>query len=791
MRILELSDAEGAAAYCGKLFRRAGHEVIKAESPARPDLEVSLDLYLNGGKQRVAADLGVAGDRARLDELARSCDVLVTDRSVRDIERLRLLDVGGADGPRVRLAITPFGLTGPYAHAPATEASLLALGGYSYIIGDPEKAPLTFVGRYPSYQGGTMGYVAAMAAVRSISPSTSPVEIDVSLMECLAALHQTTYMTWLATGEARKRAGNRMDLAPNSMLPTRDGWVGVSFQQQFWFAFANMIGRPELAEDHPLATNAGRMQRYDELVGIVDEVFRHRDAKDIFDEAQEKWRVPIGKLLGVLEALDDTHLAARDFWRRIDGATPEHEQLRVPGAPFVLVGDPPPPELAPHSPGADTEQVLGRTAPSVERTTEAQTATAATRPLEGIRVLDLTRVWSGPVTGRILGDLGADVIKIESPSNRGPRRVPLGMRGYVATPETATMPWNTQMLFNQLQRNRRGVCVDLKTAEGKELFLQLVRESDVVLENFSARAMTRLGLGYDELRAANDRIIYAPMPAFGRTGPYRDYIGLGTSVEPLAAIPTLLGYPEGHAHGTAIAISDPMAGTTAAAAILTALERRDETGTGSEIDLSQQEISIGFIGEYFIGAQLAGHDQERVGNGHPDYAPHDTYPCQGADQWIAIAARDDEEWDTLNAVASMGWDSDERFSSRARRLTHRGELDQLIAAWTATRDKHQLTQALMAAGVPAGGASTGSDLVSDPQLTARGFFADLSHPVTGAQRFDGSPVSFNGERGYEHWQPTPMLGEHNHDVLESVLGLGSDDVDRLTAAGVLATEPPE
>ena len=331
----------------------------------------------------------------------------------------------------------------------------------------------------------------------------------------------------------------------------------------------------------------------------------------------------------------------------------------------------------------------------------------------------------------------------------------------------------------------------MRKPEARAIVTKFVERVDVVVSNMRPGAMAKLGFAYEDLRTANDQIIYAPMPAFGRTGPYRDYIGLGTSMEPLAAIPTLLGYPDDHAHGTAIAISDPMAGTTAAAAVLTALERRDETGTGSEIDLSQQEVSIGFIGEYFIAAQLAGHDQGRVGNGHPDYAPHDTYPCRGDDQWIAIAARNDEEWDALNAVASMGWHSDERFSSRALRLSHRLELDELIAAWTSQQDKLELTQVLMVAGVPAGGASTGWDLVSDPQLTARGFFADLSHPVTGPQRFDGSPVSFNGKRGYEHWQPTPMLGEHNHDVLESVLSLGSDDVDRLTAAGVLATEPPE
>jgi crotonobetainyl-CoA:carnitine CoA-transferase CaiB-like acyl-CoA transferase len=788
MRILEVSDSEGAAAFSGKLSRRWGHEVIKVESPARPGPEVPADLYLNGGKRRVALDLDTAGDRDRLDALARSCDVLVTDRSVQDIERLDLLNLGGGDGPRVRLSITPFGLTGPYAHAPATEASLLALGGYSYIIGDPEKAPLTFVGRYASFQGGTLGYVAALATARSLAPGAPSVQIDISLMECLAALHQSTYSKALATGQARERAGNRMDGAPNSLLPTRDGWVGVSFQQQFWFSFATMIGRPDLAEGHPLATNAGRMQHYDELIEIVDEVFRERDTHEIFDEAQGTWRIPIGKLLGVLEALDDPHLNARDFWRPIEGAAPEHGTLCVPGSPFRFGGESLPIELAPHPMGADTEQVLSEPAPGPVATPGARARTAATRPLDGIRVLDLTRVWSGPTTGRILGDLGADVIKIEASTDRGPRNVP---RGYPVSPETASMPWNGQKLFNQLQRNRRSLCVNLKTAEGKDLFLQLVRESDVVLENFSARAMSRLGLGYEALRAANERIIYAPMPAFGRTGPYRDYVGLGTSVEPLATIPTLLGYPGDHAHATAIAIPDPMAGTMAAAAILTALARRDETGLGSELDFSQQEVSIGFIGEYFIEAQLTGHDQERIGNQDPRYAPHDTYRCRGDDAWIAIAARSDEEWDALNRVASRGWEADERFTSLPRRLSHRRELDELIAAWTLTQDKHELMRALMNAGVPAGGALTGPELMSDPQLTARGFFADLAHPVTGSHRFDGAPFCFDGERGYDDWRPAPMLGEHNHEVLGSVLGLPGDEVDWLTALGVLATQAPE
>ncbi len=788
MRVLEISDLEGAAAYCGKLFARWGHEVVRAESPDRPEPEAAPDIYLNGGKSRIACNLGDPADLDRLRELALGFDILITDRTVREIEAFGLLELGGDVGPRVRLALTPFGLTGPYAHAPATEASLLALGGYSQLIGDPDGAPLTFVGRYASYQAGTFGYVAALAAART---ATEPVTLDVSAMESLATLHQSTYSRWVETGHTRGRSGNRMDGAANSLLRVRNGWLGVSFQQQFWFSFATMIGRLDIAEGHRLSTPGGRLKRYEELVQVVEEAFRDRDMQEVFDEAQGNWRLPIGKLLGVLEALDDPHLNARGFWRPLEGAPAGREALRVPGSPFQIIGEPPPVERNPLPVGTDRIEDLVRSNPPRPAPPQSASWRDSTRPLEGIRVLDLSRVWAGPVTGRILGDLGADVIKIEAPTNRGPREVASGTRGYLITPETERMPWNAQTVFNQLQRNRRGVCLDLKTEDGKALFLDLVRESDVVLENFSARAMTRLGLGYDVMREANPRIIYIPMPAFGRTGPYRDYVGLGTSVEPLAAIPSILGYVGGHAQTAAIAIPDPMAGTTAAAAVLTALEQRDRTGEGCEFDFSQQEGGIGFIGEYFIDAQLTGRDPERVGNEHPRFAPHNTYPCRGEDEWIAIAVRDEREWAALASVAGDGWERDSRFATEESRRDHRGALDGLIAEWTRMHDKRELTIVLMEAGVPAGAVLKGPDLVADPHLTARGYFAPLKHPVTGPQLFDGAPFVVDGTRGYDWWVPTPTLGEHNREVLRDVLGLSDAALDALEASGVLATEPPE
>jgi len=790
MRILEISDQEGAAAYCGKLFRRWGHEVVRVESPDRTPPEVAADIYLNGGKRRVACDLGAPSDLDRLRSLAPSFDILVTDRSVEEIERHALLGLGDDDGPRVRLALMPFGLTGPYAHHPATEASLLALSGHSQLMGDPDRAPLTFVGRYASYQAGSLGYTAALAAARVTGADSEPVTIDVSALESLAALHQSTYSQWREAGVVRMRSGNRMAGAVNSLLPVRDGWVGVSFQQQFWFSFATMIGRLDLAEGHRLSTPAGRLKHYEELVEVVEEAFRDREMQELFDEAQGHWRIPIGKLLGVLEALDDAHLTAREFWRPLEGATPEQQSLRVPGSPFRVIGEPPPAEYTPAPVGSERLEDLAPVTP-VAKATRVQAFADPTRPLSGVRVLDLTRVWSGPVGGRILADLGADMIKIEAPTNRGPRSVPQGTRGYLITDETAHMPWNTQTVFNQLQRNRRSVCLDLKQPEGKALFLDLVRESDIVIENFSARAMSRLGLGYDVMREANERIIYLPMPAFGRVGPYRDYVGLGTSVEPLAAIPSILGYEGGDARTAAIAIPDPMAGTTAAAAALTALERRDRTGEGCEFDFSQQEGSIGFIGEFFVQAQLEGVDPPRVGNGHASIAPYNTYPCRGDDEWIALAARNDDEWRALASAVAQGWERDGRFADAEGRYEHRDALDALISEWTAGCDKHELMSLLASAGVPAGAVLKAPELLADPQLTARGFFADLEHPVTGPQHFDGAPFVFNGARGYDWWQPTAMLGEHNREVLRDVLSLPDAELEALEAAGVLRTEPPE
>ena len=243
-------------------------------------------------------------------------------------------------------------------------------------------------------------------------------------------------------------------------------------------------------------------------------------------------------------------------------------------------------------------------------------------------------------------------------------------------------------------------------------------------------------------------------------------------------------------NGTGTATPDAIAGLAAASAVLTALERRERTGTGARIDGSHHEAGIALLGEYFIEYQLSGKTPEYVANGHARHAPHGIYRCAGDDDWIALAARDEDEWAGLCRVAGRGWDADPRFATGSSRLEHRRELDEVIGAWTRERSKFGLMDELMQVGVPAGAVLTCPEYLGNEHLGERGYFARLSHPDTGTQQYDGSPFVFNGERGYDEWLPSPRLGEHNDSTLSEVLAKSSTEIAELKASGVIVDRPP-
>jgi crotonobetainyl-CoA:carnitine CoA-transferase CaiB-like acyl-CoA transferase len=781
LRVLELSAKEEAAAFCGKLFRRAGHEVIRVE-PTGHQPPLHLDVYLNGGKKRRQLDLGSPEGRDALRSLASQADIVLTDYSPRELETFGLPDAAPAP---VRVMITPFGRSGPYRDYEATSSTLLALGGYTWLMGDIGRAPLTMPGNYAYYQAGTFAYTSALAAAMALDRH-GPVDIDVSVLECLASLHQFTDTMWTFGEVVRSRHGNRWEnLSPTTLYRCVDGWYGVNILANFWASFALMIGRPEDATEGPLSTNAGRMERYDEIDEIITKALFDMPRKQIFKEGQEVWRVPVGYAATLEDLLfDDPHLKARSYWRPVEVELPGgRRQLQTPGAPYRFVGEDPEPELPPEAPSSATFDA------GASRFTRERPGVWPGRPLDGIRILDLTRIWSGPLVTRILGDLGAEVIKIEAQDSRGGRNAPRGSvaAGGAAPPERH---WNRQPLFNKLNRNKKSIAVDLKHPRGRELFLRLVEKCDVVIENFSARAMPGLGLSYEDM-ARNERIIYLAMPAYGQFGPYRDYVGLGPSIEPVTGLTALMGYSDDEPRVTSKAITDPIAGVATAAAVVEAIARRERTGRGGLVDLSQHETGVGMVGEYLIERQLTGREPARIGNAHRDYCPHGIYRCAGDDSWISIAARDDAEWRALCAVLGLdALTSDARFATIEARRENRAALDAAIEAATSSRDKRDLEAALQARGVPAGSVLSAPEYLADPHLNARGYFVELAHPEAGTSTWDGTPVMFNGSRGYEVWLPAPCLGEHASELLTSLLGLTESDIQDLFDSHVLADTPP-
>jgi crotonobetainyl-CoA:carnitine CoA-transferase CaiB-like acyl-CoA transferase len=404
-------------------------------------------------------------------------------------------------------------------------------------------------------------------------------------------------------------------------------------------------------------------------------------------------------------------------------------------------------------------------------------------PLRGVRVLDLTHVWAGPLAVRILADLGADVTRVEGPASRGPRvwnETPIG--GWVGG-DPRDEPWNRNAAFVKLGRNRSSLCLDLKDPAGRRTFLELVAVADVVIENFSARAMPALGLDYQTLKTANPRLIYVAMPGYGSCGPDRDRVAFGPTIEPVSGLTSVMGYGPDEPRTTAMALVDPVAALTAASAVVTALRQRGSDG--AYVDLSLHEAGVTYNGPWLVERQLGG-DPRPVGNRHPQMAPHGIYRCAGDDAWIAVACRDDAQWRALCAL--LGSPSGGPFEPGAgltQRRTHHDAIDAAISRWTACRSPAAAVAALQAAGVAAGAVSAAPDLLEDPQARDRGFFVPLEEGMP----VPGTPIRMAGTSTAD-WSPCPRLGADNEAVLKRWLGYSSHQVRELERTGVLADRPP-
>ncbi|MGE3855728.1 MAG: CaiB/BaiF CoA transferase family protein [Dehalococcoidia bacterium] len=407
------------------------------------------------------------------------------------------------------------------------------------------------------------------------------------------------------------------------------------------------------------------------------------------------------------------------------------------------------------------------------------------KALQGIRVLEMTIAVAGPVCCHILGDMGAEVIKVEEPMSRArtPMHLPKPIEG------APDHPYNRVVNFNELNRSKKLLSLNVAKPEGREIYLKLAAQCDVMVENFAPRVVGNLGIDYESVKKVNPGIIYVSMPAFGKTGPYKDRGSYGPGIDAMSGISHLTGYPEGAPGKPANFFCDQNAGLHAAFAILTALRHKRRTGEGQYIEMSMLEGELQAVAPAIMDVTLNGRDGMRVGNKHHWYAPHGVYPCAGEDRWAAIAVTSDEQWQALCGVMGRAdLAADAQYREQAGRYARQEVLDEAIAAWTKGLAPYEVQERLQAVGVPAGAVLQVDELFTDPQLKHRGSFAWADHPEIGP--FPHTRTAWLSQQGNHGVSPAgPTFGSGNDRVLRELLKLSDAEVDALVEAQVTSYAP--
>ena len=847
IRVLDLSEGIAGPA-AAKLLADFGAEVIKIEPPAGdcartlgpfpgdiPDIEQSaLFLNYNRNKLGVTLDVFTPAGRVLLDRLVADADILISSYSPRQFEELHLdYDTLSKVNPAIVVtAVTPWGLTGPYRDYRATEVVLDAFGHSMAAFGVRDREPLALGGGLRQHYAGRFAALAALAAYESARRSGTGQLVDVSMIE-------------VQLGSADRRSIQLVRYQYNQRLFPRqetgvgtgnlrggfhlcaDGWVNAGLRPQDFAKLAPILGHPEWVDDArftPIQTKWADPDVQHELsaafLGWAMGLTRQQ-----IDQIARANGFPIYPVNRFSDVLNDPHLDDREFW--VEETHPVAGTNTYPGPPFRLERGGyeqrrPAPLLGQHNVeifcdrlGLTTQELDALTASGIVSSSVAARSLGASAkpvdspppraprvtpsrsrlPLEGVRVLDMTAVWAGPSATMLLGDLGAEVIRVESL-----QFFPVITRGGVVRPQSnaemeaytnpffnsyvdfdpGTRPWNRFGGFNVMGRNKRSMTADLRRPEGVEIFKKLVAVSDVVVDNYAFGVMERLGLGDGPLRAANRRLVNVSMPLFGNSGPNRAIGGMGSVVDAWSGFLAMRGYADFDVGASqTVTHMDSASGPNTAFAVLCALRERERSGKGQFIDFSQSENMLQAVGEYFLDCQWNGRDPAALGNRDRWGGVQGCYRCSGTDHWVVLTVRTDEEWRLLGqAMGDPAWSQDERFASATLRYQHHNEIDRLIGEWTSQLSPDDAMNRLQRAGLPAGRVLNERDAFDDPHIRARGFFIETTHPEAGTHLMPGHQWKAY-DTPLRADRPAPLLGEDNEYVYKQLLGYSDADYQRL------------
>ena len=781
-RVLDLSDQRGELT--GFILAQLGAEVIAIEPPGgstsrtmapftndAPGLENSLRYKAyNRGKSSVVLDIARdQEDRDRLRALAAGADVLIESADVGVMAELGLGydELKSVNPALVYVSISAFGQTGPKANWAATDLVAWAAAGPAYLTGNSDRAPLRMPNEQSYMHASAEAAGAAIAALIERSSSGLGQHIDAAGQHASTQATQSMTLS-VANGDAplAREAGGLMlhGIFLQLLWPCADGHVSVTFlfgtalgvptrrlmEQIYREGFCDEATRDKdwIAYGEMLIGGTEPIEEFDRVKAIVGDFCMAHTKAELLELATSLNLLiaPVNMLNDVVE-LDQ--LAEREFFDDVDGVRYPGPMAKLSGTPLARLG------AAPKL-GADTERVLNES----PRAVDAPTPTGpvpTNRPLEGLKVLDLMWVMAGPAGTRVLADLGATVVRVESGARVDTARTLQPFKDSENSLESS-------MLFANMNAGKLGMTVNPTTDEGKAVIHDLIRWADVVTESFSPKAMTAWGLDYESIRKVNPRVVMLSSCLFGQTGPLALFAGYGTMAAAMSGFFGVTGWPDRAPSGPMGAYTDYISPRFANAALLAAVDHQRRTGEGQYVDFAQAEGALHVLAPQVLDYTVNGRVTTPQGNSDERHHPHGLFQVQGDDQWVAIACADDAQ--------------------RAALASTVGSLDDAaITAWAAAHTADAAVDVLQAGGVPAHIANHATSMLEDPQLSHRGYFAPVAHASLGSVTVEGPKTLFSRTPAVAG--PVPTLGQHNTEILTEILGYTDERMVELLISGSL------
>ncbi len=808
-RVLDLCG--GISQFAGYMLASLGAEVIAVEPPGgvqsrhagpfvddKPDPERSLAHWAyNQGKQSVTADLSTAEGRERLLGLVAGADALIEDAPVGHMASLGLAydDLAAVNPAIVHASVTPFGSTGPRSTWAGSDLTAVAGSGFLHASGDKDRAPVRVSGVPQSFlQAAGDAAAATLIALREAQRSGRGQHVDISAMESMTH-GQPQNLSPRVNANAVERLAGGLSLGGIDipmLFPCADGnTICVALMGAAFAPFTQRLVEWEAEEgfaDEELQAVNWETVAAEVLGGqrspeIIAKSFATHARFLATKTSEELWAAAFDRNLLITpsalvsDLLTNPHFADRGFWR--DVSFDDARTARYCGPLVHFSDDAPERQLAVPQLGADNDTVDTARQPYAATAIAANGAPASDGsdlPLAGLKVVEFSWVIATPSAVRILADYGATVVKVETESR------PDTMRTVNPFVDEDPHPDNS-VGYGVYNAGKRSLSLDLSNPESRPVVDDLIRWADIATESWAPGAAARMGYGYDDFSAINPRLIMLSSSLLGQSGPYSSLAGYGFMAAAIAGFYEITGWPDRGPAGPYGPYTDFLAPRVIVSSLMAALERRDRTGTGCYIDISQTEAALHYLAPAILDASINGRDPQRCGNEDPHMSPHGVYPSTGEDQWVAIACTDDR-WTGLAGTIGLAGDEAAGWDQAARR-EHAAEIDEAISAWTSERTNVEAAESLQSSGIDAYPVNNAQGCCDDAQLNAREHHINV-------------PQSHRGTMWTQHcrtrmsrtppvvWRGGPCLGEDNYEVLTEFLGYDADRVAELAAAEVLA-----